>query len=167
MRSNTLHPFNIGFEYQAHRSYFPNISDAHRRESDMDQTAAVSGTSALAGAIRNPERPEHLMVIKPIRQRIRVYAGDTLLADSTSALRVMEIGKSLYHPVVYVPEDDLIASFGTLDKTTHCPIKGNASYVAIEGEEIAWVYRAPIRMAALLKDHYAFWPEKIRLVEGD
>lgn len=133
----------------------------------MGQTAAVSGKSALAGAIRNPDRPEHLMVIKPIGQHVRIYAGDTLLADSQSALRVMEIGKSLYHPVVYVPEADLIASFGDLTKTTHCPIKGNASYVAINGEEIAWVYRDPIDIAATLKNHYAFWPEKIRLVEGD
>lgn len=136
-------------------------------ENVMDQTAAVSGTSALADAIRNPDRPDHLMVIKPIEQRVRIYVDDNLLADSTSALRIMEIGKSLYHPVVYVPEADLTASFGKLDKTTHCPIKGDASYVEIEGEEIAWVYREPIKMAAQLENHYAFWPDKIRLVEGD
>jgi uncharacterized protein (DUF427 family) len=124
-------------------------------------------TSAFDGAIRNPENSDHLMVIKDVPRRIRIYAGDTLLADSTNAVRVMEVGKSVYDPVIYVPEVDLKASFKVVEKSTFCPIKGDASYVAINDEEIGWTYKTPIEMADRLSKHYAFWPGKIRLAEGD
>ncbi|MET1412508.1 DUF427 domain-containing protein [Roseibium sp. HPY-6] len=129
----------------------------------------MSDTSmpALNDAIRNPNNPTHMMVIKDVARRIRIYAGDVLLADSTSARRVVEFGKSVYDPVVYIPEADLIANFETVERSTHCPIKGDASYVALEGAEIGWVYHNPIPMTAQLKGHYAFWPAKTRLVEGE
>jgi len=122
---------------------------------------------ALNAAIKNPDNPAHMMVIKDVTRRIRVYSGDTLLADSGSALRVMEIGKSVYDPVVYIPEQDLVAQFEEVEKSTYCPIKGDASYIAHAGEEIGWVYREPIPMTEKLKSHFAFWPSKTRLVEGD
>ncbi|QFT30246.1 hypothetical protein FIV00_07170 [Labrenzia sp. THAF82] len=124
-------------------------------------------SAAFANAARNPNNPEHMMVIKPVPRRIRIYQGDTLLADSTAALRVLEIGKAFYDPVVYVPEADLKSDFDPVEKSTHCPIKGDASYAALNGEEIGWVYKSPIEMASQLKSHYAFWPAKVRLVEGD
>ncbi|MCV0424701.1 MAG: DUF427 domain-containing protein [Roseibium sp.] len=127
----------------------------------------VLATAAFENAVRNPSNPDHLMVIKDVPRRIRIYANDTLLADSTNALRVLEIGKSVYDPVVYIPKTDLTAEFEPVEKSTYCPIKGDASYVALDGDEIGWVYEAPIEMAGLLKSHFAFWPTKIRLVEGD
>ncbi|WP_299483965.1 DUF427 domain-containing protein [uncultured Roseibium sp.] len=122
---------------------------------------------ALNEAIRNPDNPAHMMVIKNVPRRIRVYAGDVLLADSTSAQRVIEFGKSVYDPVVYIPEADLVAIFETVERSTHCPIKGDASYIALEGTEIGWVYRDPISITDQLKECYAFWPAKTRLVEGE
>lgn len=129
----------------------------------------MSDTSiaALSDAIRNPENSDHMMVIKTAPRRMRVYAGDTLLADSTSALRVMELGKSVYDPVVYFPADDIVASLDPVQKSTHCPIKGDASYVSLDGEEIGWVYKDPIPMTRQLRGHHAFWPSKTRLVEGE
>ncbi|WP_420333952.1 DUF427 domain-containing protein [Roseibium sp.] len=129
----------------------------------MSDTSIV----ALRDAIRNPDNPNHMMVIKPAPRRMRVYAGDTLLADSTRALRVMELGKSVYDPVIYFPEEDVVASLGLVDKSTHCPIKGDASYVSLDGEEIGWAYKDPIPMSRQLKGHHAFWPSKSRLVEGE
>lgn len=123
--------------------------------------------ASLADAIRNPKDPNHMMVIKSAPRRMRVYAGDTLLADSTSALRVMELGKSVYDPVVYFPEEDVIASLDAVEKSTHCPIKGDASYVALDSDEIGWIYKDPIPMTGQLKGHHAFWPSKTRLVEGE
>ncbi|MEP3429830.1 MAG: DUF427 domain-containing protein [Roseibium sp.] len=127
----------------------------------------VLNADAYKDAIRNPANSNHLMVIKDISRRIRIYAGDILLVDSNNALRVMEVGKSVYDPVIYVPEDDLVATFQSVDKSTYCPIKGDASYIALEGVELGWVYKSPLDMTAQLKSHYAFWPAKTRLVEGD
>lgn len=124
-------------------------------------------SAAFADAIRNPSNPGHLMVLKPVNRRVRIYTGDTLLADSTRALRVIEVGKSLYDPVVYVPGDDLVADFEQLEKSTHCPLKGDASYFALNGEELGWAYENSIEVASAIKGHYAFWPQKTRLVEGE
>lgn len=121
---------------------------------------------ALSEAIRNPANPAHMMVIREVPRRIRIYAGDRLLADSSSALRVIEFGKSVYDPVIYVPEADLEPIFETLDKSTHCPIKGDASYISLGEEEIGWVYRNPIDFAQRLAGHYAFWPDKVSVLEG-
>lgn len=128
---------------------------------------SVLESAAFDGAIRNPDNSNHLMVIKDVSRRIRIYSNDQLLADSTNALRVMEIGKSVYDPVIYVPEEDLTSPFAQVDKTTFCPIKGNASYISHDGEEIGWAYKTPIEMAARLKHHFAFWPAKVRVIEGD
>ncbi|MEP4767332.1 MAG: DUF427 domain-containing protein [Roseibium sp.] len=127
----------------------------------------VLNADAYKDAIRNPANSNHLMVIKDISRRIRIYAGDILLADSNNALRVMEVGKAVYDPVVYVPKADLVASFQPVDKSTFCPIKGDASYVALKGEELGWVYKSPLDMASKLANHYAFWPGKVRVVEGE
>lgn len=129
----------------------------------------MSDTSiaALRDAIRNPDDPNHMMVIKSAPRRMRVFAGDTLLADSTSALRVMELGKSVYDPVIYFPQEDIVAPLEAVEKSTYCPIKGDASYVSLAGEEVGWVYEDPIQMTSQLKGHHAFWPSKTRLVEGE
>lgn len=118
-------------------------------------------------AIRNPAEPNHLMVLKEIPRRIRIYAGTTLLADTTKALRLMEIGRSVYDPVIYVPETDLACVFESIDKSTRCPIKGDARYVGLDGEELGWVYKRPLAMARQLSGHHAFWPSKVRVVEGE
>lgn len=128
---------------------------------------SATALQAFNDAIRNPGNPDHLMVIKDVPRRIRIYHGATLIADSTSALRVLEIGKTFYDPVFYLPEADLKTGLETVDRSTHCPIKGDASYVAVDGDEIGWVYRTPIPMADRLTAHYAFWPAKVRVVEGE
>ncbi|MEP3048063.1 MAG: DUF427 domain-containing protein [Roseibium sp.] len=127
----------------------------------------VLGSDAYKDAIRNPANPNHLMIIKNVPRRIRVYAGDSLLANTKNALRVMEVGKSVYDPVIYIPETDLAVGFHPVEKSTFCPIKGDASYISLDGEEIGWTYKSPLDMSAKLANHYAFWPGKVRVVEGD
>jgi uncharacterized protein (DUF427 family) len=133
----------------------------------MSVSESPTQSPAFADAIRNPENPDHLMVIKPVGRRVRILTGDTLLADSNSAIRIMEIGRSVYDPVIYVPEADIQADLEPIDKSTHCPIKGDAGYRSFGGEEIAWTYETPLDMAADLAGHFAFWPSKVRVVEGE
>lgn len=127
---------------------------------------SVFQSAAFEDAIRNPANPTHLMVIKPANRRVRIFTGDVLLADTENALRVLEIGRSVYDPVIYVPEADLKCDFDSLEKSTHCPIKGDASYIAFEGEELGWIYTSPIETSQKLANHYAFWPNKVRFIEG-
>ena len=114
--------------------------------------------------VENPANPAHAMVIKPVEGRVEIYFGDTLLARSRQAKRVLEFGKSVYDPMIYIPKSDLTAVLTPQAKTSVCPLKGTASYVSYGDEEIAWSY-APYAFADELKDHFCFWPSKVRLVE--
>ncbi|WP_412049671.1 DUF427 domain-containing protein [Hoeflea sp. Naph1] len=107
------------------------------------------------------------MVIRPIKRTVRVYVGDALVAETKNALRVMEMGKSLYDPAIYIPATDILVTLKPLDKTSHCPLKGDASYVALNDEEIAWSYDRPLVVSKQLAGHFAFWPDKVRITEGD
>ncbi len=117
--------------------------------------------------IRNPGNAAHFMAMKPLKQRIRVYAGDTLLADTLDAIRLIEVGRDVYDPLVYVPAGDVTAELKRLDKSSHCPLKGDASYHAYRGVEIAWSYDAPLDFARDIAGRHAFWPAKVRIEEGE
>ncbi|MCP4303869.1 MAG: DUF427 domain-containing protein [bacterium] len=101
--------------------------------------------SHIPGAIRNPDNPQHLMVVKPVPRRVQVFDGETLLADTTDAVHVLELGKTLYDPVLYVPEGDIRVPLDQVDKTTHCPLKGDASYHARDEETVCQRPERPAR----------------------
>ena len=130
-------------------------------------SSADSNFPSLEGAIRNPANPNHLMVIRPVKRTVRVYVGGTLIAETQKALRVMEMGKSLYDPAIYVPASDIIATLEPVEKSSHCPLKGDASYAALNGDEIAWTYDRPFDISKQLDAHFAFWPDKVKITEGD
>jgi uncharacterized protein (DUF427 family) len=116
--------------------------------------------------IHNPGNQAHFMHVKSVPQRVRVRRGDQLLADSTGALRVMETGKGPYDPMLYIPRADVSGPLQAVDgKSTHCPLKGDASYFALDGDEIAWTYDRPLDVSTILKDHIAFDPGKVTIEE--
>ena len=53
--------------------------------------------------IHNPGDPRHFMRIKPVKGRVRILLGETVLADSRNALRLLEAGHDVYDPVLYIP----------------------------------------------------------------
>lgn len=130
-------------------------------ESDLPDTVAP-----VEGAIRNPANPHHFMVVQPAGRRIRIFFGDRLVADSMDALRVIEIGRRAYEPRLYLPKQALTVPLVKLDKVTHCPLKGDAHYFSLEGQEIAWAYRS-LDFAAVLDGLYSFWGDNMRIVEGE
>jgi uncharacterized protein (DUF427 family) len=62
---------------------------------------------------------------------------------------------------------------GALARTAHasyCPYKGDASYFSIEAggrraENAVWSYEAPFAAVAAIKDHLAFYDEKVDAIE--
>jgi uncharacterized protein (DUF427 family) len=133
----------------------------------QDRASGDTSFPSLEGAIRNPANPNHLMVVRPVRRTVRVYVGDTLIAKTQNALRIMEMGKSLYDPALYIPASDVVVPLEPVDKSTHCPLKGDAGYVSFNGDEIAWTYDRPLENSRQLAGHFAFWPDKVRISEGD
>lgn len=116
--------------------------------------------------IRNPGNDAHSARIKPVGRLVRVRRGDALLAQSERAVRVMETGRDIYDPVIYLPQADLQAVLTPVEgKSTHCPLKGDAAYFTHSGTEIAWTYDRPLDGAPMLKGLVAFDPEKVAVEE--
>ncbi|MBO6725268.1 MAG: DUF427 domain-containing protein [Rhizobiaceae bacterium] len=116
--------------------------------------------------VQAPGNEAHFMHVKPVSTRVRVRRGEHVLAESGNAIRVMETGREPYDPMIYIPQSDVSGELATVDgKTTHCPLKGDASYFTLDGEEIAWTYDRPLEGSGMLKDHVAFYPNKVTLEE--
>jgi uncharacterized protein (DUF427 family) len=121
--------------------------------------------------IRNPNAHQHFMVVRSIAKKvvIRLPSGRKL-AESSRAVRILESGKSLYDPVVYVPMDDIIVSLTEQPNISKCPLKGTASYFTYrsEGEiyeNLAWSYRELYEFSNFLKGLVAFYPDRVIIEE--
>ncbi|SDK36581.1 DUF427 domain-containing protein [Billgrantia gudaonensis] len=99
-------------------------------------------------------------------RRVRVWAGETLLADTRNAVELRETG---YPDRQYLPRDDVaMQRLVRTDTVTHCPFKGGASYYAIElvGESLsdaAWSYEAPFEAMADIAERLAFDSGKLEV----
>lgn len=126
-----------------------------------------------AKLIRRPDAPDHYMRVKPVDKLVLITLGDTVLAQSSAALRVIEVGKDIYDPVFYIRPSDLIAELRKEDKSTHCPLKGDATYYSSKfaemdgwAEDIAWSYDDPLDFAEIIKGYVAFDASRVAITEA-
>ncbi|MGJ8623280.1 MAG: DUF427 domain-containing protein [Yoonia sp.] len=102
--------------------------------------------------------------IRPATGTWVVRAAGAVLGESKNAL---ELTEGDYPPVIYFPRSDLaMAFFEPTDTTSTCPYKGDASYFTIEAKSgpvpnAAWSYENPKDAVAEIKDHIAFYHEKV------
>ena len=112
--------------------------------------------------------PKHPITITPADRRWRVKFQGHVIADSGDALILKEAS---YPPVVYFPRDDVSMEF--LSRTTHathCPYKGDAAYYSLKvngrsAENAVWTYEKPYPAVASIKDHLAFYPNRVDRIE--
>ncbi len=121
----------------------------------------------LSDAVRRPDAPNHMMVLRPVTRRIVVRKGTTILADTEEAIRLMEIGKSLYDPVIYMPQEAVSVPMVRLEKSSHCPLKGDATYFALSDDSpaIAWSYEEPFDFSSAIKGLIAFYADHVTIEE--
>jgi uncharacterized protein (DUF427 family) len=111
---------------------------------------------------------DHPITIEPSAGRVRVLAGGNVIADSRNALTLRE---SDYPPVQYIPRSDVnMQLLAHTDNETYCPYKGDAAYYSITpGGERAinavWTYEAPYDAVVAIKDHLAFYPDRVDAIE--
>ena len=121
----------------------------------------------VKNAIHNPGEPRHFMRIVPAGEPRSASVGGTTLAHSADSVVVKEVGLDLYDHVVYFPRADVsMDTLVRIDKSTHCPLKGDTEYfdVAVDGKQIAeaaWSYVDTIDVAAELRGLVAFDTSKI------
>ncbi|SAK91533.1 hypothetical protein AWB77_05110 [Caballeronia fortuita] len=112
--------------------------------------------------------PDHPITIERSPLRVVVKAGGRVLVDSTSALSLREAS---YPEVLYVPREDVDMTL--LERTSHstyCPYKGDCSYYSISsggqrGVNAVWSYEAPYEAVASIKDHLAFYRDRVDTFE--
>ncbi|WP_027518845.1 DUF427 domain-containing protein [Bradyrhizobium sp. WSM1417] len=112
--------------------------------------------------------PDHPITITPNPRRIRVTAGDIVIAETTKALTLKE---AKYPAVQYVPRQDAnMALLERTDRVTHCPYKGDASYYSVKADgktldNAIWTYEAPFPAMTEISGHLAFYPDKVKIEE--
>jgi uncharacterized protein (DUF427 family)/predicted SnoaL-like aldol condensation-catalyzing enzyme len=111
---------------------------------------------------------DHPITIEPVAGRVRVLAGGKVVADSRKALALRE---SDYPVVHYIPRSDVDMTLLTrTENATYCPYKGDAGYYSvISGGDRAvnavWTYETPHEAVAAIKDHLAFYPDRVDAIE--
>lgn len=112
--------------------------------------------------------PDHPITIAPHPKRVVVTVAGRTLADTRKALALTEAN---YPPVFYIPREDIdLARMRRTDHATHCPYKGEAAYFSAtlggpEGVNAAWSYEAPFAAVAAIRDHLAFYPDRVDAIE--
>ena len=113
--------------------------------------------------------PDHPITIEKNPARVVVTSRDDLLADSRDALTLRE---AKYPPVEYIPRSDVdMTKLVRSEHTTYCPFKGDCSYYSlVNGDErsvnAVWTYEAPFAAVDAIKDHLAFYPDRVKVSGG-
>jgi len=108
--------------------------------------------------------PDHPITITPASKRVEVWLGQRVIASSTEALVLKE---AAYPEVYYIPRKDVeMAALERTQHATYCPYKGDCAYYSIPagGERsvnAVWTYEAPYAAVAAIKDHLAFYPDRV------
>jgi len=78
-----------------------------------------------------------------------------------------------YSPVQYIPLSDVDTSslLQRTDHYTYCPFKGDCSYYTVPsggGRTVnaVWTSEAPYEAVAAVKDHVAFYPNRVEISEA-
>jgi uncharacterized protein (DUF427 family) len=112
--------------------------------------------------------PDHPITIEMNPSRVVVTVAGRVIADTTHALSLREAS---YPAVQYIPRKDVDMSLlARTDHATYCPFKGDCAYYSIPagGERAVnavWTYEAPYAAVAQIKDHLAFYPDRVDSIE--
>ncbi len=108
--------------------------------------------------------PDHPITVVANPNRVVVSVGGRVVANTEHALVLQE---STYPAVQYIPMSDVDQTLlERTDNASYCPYKGDASYYSITagGERsvnAVWVYESPYPAVSGIKDHVAFYPDRV------
>ncbi len=112
--------------------------------------------------------PEHPISIEKEPARIVVKAAGRTLVDTRAALTLREAD---YPPVYYIPRADVDMSLLTRTKhVTYCPYKGKCNYYSVAAGgarslNAVWTYEEPFDAVSQIKEHIAFYPDRVDSIE--
>ncbi len=112
--------------------------------------------------------PDHPITIERNVHRVVVKVAGRIVADTRQALTLRETS---YPAVQYVPRKDVdMTLLERTDHVTYCPYKGDCAYYSIPlgGERSAnavWTYQSPFDAVIGIKDHLAFYPDRVDAID--
>jgi uncharacterized protein (DUF427 family) len=112
--------------------------------------------------------PDHPITITPNSARVVVTVAGRVIADTRNALTLRE---ATYPAVQYIPRRDVdMALLARTEQATYCPYKGDCAYFSIplggkRAGNAVWTYEAPYPAVSAIKDHLAFYPDRIDAIE--
>ena len=112
--------------------------------------------------------PNHPISIEPNPARVTVRVGGRIIADTRNALTLREAS---YAAVQYIPQKDV--DMPLLERTghqTYGPYTGDCAYYSIplggnRSVNAVWTYEAPYAAVVPIKDHVAFYPDRVDAIE--
>jgi uncharacterized protein (DUF427 family) len=111
---------------------------------------------------------DHPIKIEPNPARVLISIAGQVIADTREALSLREAS---YPAVQYIPRKDVNMSLlERADHGTYCPYKGECAYYSIpiggvRSVNAAWTYEKPFAAVAAIKDHLAFYPDRVDAIE--
>jgi len=113
--------------------------------------------------------PDHPITISSTPGRVTATVGGRTIAESAQALTLREQG---YAAVQYIRRADVdMSALERTDHGTYCPYKGEAHYFSINADDntvidnAVWTYESPYPAVAEIKDHVAFYPDRVSLTQ--
>lgn len=136
---------------------------------DQETVPGGAAPNILAPGTRTETSFQHPLAFVAAGQKISVLLGGAEIADSSDVIIVHEKGHS---PVLYFPRGDVRMEMSQpLERTSHCPRKGDACYFEFGGgadaTAVAWSYEDPIPEASVLRDYLAFYPDHLEIKRED
>ena len=108
----------------------------------------------------------HPIAITPAEHRVRITHRGKVICDTRKALALKEASYPVVH---YIPREDVdFTALTRTDHSTHCPYKGDANYFSLNAdghtaENAVWTYEDPYPAVAEIKDHVAFYGDKVTI----
>jgi uncharacterized protein (DUF427 family) len=112
--------------------------------------------------LSHPRDPFHRIDIVHSSRAVTVEIDGEPLAESGRPYLLFEppLPVRYYLP----PEDVRLDRLAPSSTSTACAYKGEASYWALDGRDVAWFYPRPLREAAEVTDRIAFFNERVDIV---
>ena len=112
--------------------------------------------------------PDHPITIEANPRHVVVTLGGLKLAETSQALILRE---AKYPAVQYIPRGDVdMAQLERSAHSTYCPFKGDCAYYSLSaagerGVNAVWTYEAPYAAVEAIKDHLAFYADRVEIRE--
>src|ERR1700733_6391667 len=112
--------------------------------------------------------PGHPISAECNASRVVVAVAGRIVANTREALTLREAS---YPPVQYIPRKDVdMTLLARTDHATYCPYKGDCAYYSIplggvRSTNAVWTYESPYAAVAAIKDHLAFYPDRVDAIE--